>query len=483
MKAAGENKQCRKPRYGDMFEVEVERFDQRGRAVGQGISRELPQSGSWEVVMRGAVPGDRVLAEVIRRRKNQVEAHVRETLRASPSSTEPRCVHFGTCGGCSFQNLKYGAQLEYKRANLETIFAAQGLLSEVQVEPVTACAVPWNYRNKMEFTVSNRRWLEEAELEDGNSKLAVGLHVPGRFDKVLDVTTCEIQDESANRILTSARRLALEQEIVPWDVRAHTGLLRHVVLRVAQSTGEIMVNLVTSEDARETVDQYAQALIAAHPEIATLVQNVNTRPADIAVGEWEHVLHGPGVIREEIDGLSFLISAASFFQTNSRQAEVLFRMVREEAACTEEDHVFDVYCGTGSITLNLARDAASVVGFEMVEEAVVDARRNAESNDISNVSFVAGDVSATIGVHLENHPAPSLIVVDPPRAGVHPRVLRILAEIKARRLIYVSCNPESAAVDLAGLAMYGYRVTRIQPVDLFPHTPHVETVLTLELAQ
>ena len=477
------NQPRRKPRHGDLFEVEVESFDGKGRARGIGTSRELPESGPWRAILRGAAPGERVLAQVIRRRRSEVECRLLETLRPAPHAVEPRCAYFGTCGGCSFQHVSYEAQNEHKREAVEGILAKRDLLSGVEVESAAACAEPWNYRNKMEFTFSNRRWIEESEPESADSSFALGLHVPARYDKVIDIARCEIQSELANRILTSARRMALEQGLVPWDVRAHTGLLRHIVLRVAESTSEIMVNLVTSEDATELVARYSQALLSEHPEITTLVQNVNTRPAAIAVGEWEHVLHGPGVIREEIDGLSFLISAASFFQTNSRQAEELFRIVRKEAACSVEDHVFDVYCGTGSIALNLARDAGSVVGFELVEEAVVDARRNAELNSIANVSFVGGDVSATIEAHLQTHPKPSLIVVDPPRAGIHQRVLRHLAEVKARRIIYVSCNPESGAVDASGLAMYGYRVTRVQPVDLFPHTPHVETVLTLELSE
>ncbi len=472
---------CRKPRYGDLLEVEVESIDQRGRAVGVGISRELPESGEWRVLLRNAIPGERVLAQVIRRRRDKVEARVSESLRASPDAVASRCAHFGVCGGCSFQNLDYEAQREFKRGNVARIFASRDLLEHCEVEPTVGCAKPWNYRNKMEFTFSNRRWIEEHEPEGVESSFALGLHVPGRYDKVLDITACEIQAPSANAILSSLRRIAREQEIEPWDVHAHVGILRHAVLRVAESTSEIMLNLVTSADAREIVDECAKVLLEAHPEITTLVQNVNTKPASIAVGEWEHVLHGPGVIREEIDGLSFLISAASFFQTNSRQAAVLFRIVREEAACRDTDHVFDVYCGTGSLSLNLARDAGSVVGFELVEEAVVDARRNAESNGLTNATFVAGDVIGTIENHLETHPAPDLIVVDPPRAGVHPRVLMHLAKVGARRMIYVSCNPESASVDIAGLLLAGYRVTRVQPVDLFPHTPHVETVITLEL--
>ena len=473
----------RKPRRGDRLEVEIESLDGKGRCVGTGMSLDVPESGSWVVSLRGGVPGERVRADVIRRRGNRVEARITETLRVSPQAVEPRCAHFGTCGGCSFQNLDYARQGEFQRASVEKLFAAQGLLEHARVEPVVLCREPWNYRNKMEFTYGNRRWVEADEPEGVSADFALGLHVPGRWDKVLHVESCAIQSETANAILTSLRELALEQGLEPWDVRNHTGLLRHAVLRVADSTGESMLNLVTSEEAREAIDGYVGALLQRHPELTTVVQNINSRAASVAIGEREIVLHGSGVIREEIDGLSFLISAASFFQTNSRQAAELFRIVREEAACEADDHVFDVYCGTGSLTLNLARDARHVVGFEVVEEAVVDARRNAESNGLANVEFIAGDVITTIAEHLEDGKSPDRIVVDPPRAGIHPKVLERLASLGTRRFVYVSCNPASAARDVQVLCESGYRLTRVRPVDLFPHTPHIETVLTLDLVE
>lgn len=470
----------RKPRRGDRFEVEIESIDLKGRSVGTGVSLELPETGSWPTSLRGGIPGERIAGEVIRRRGNRVEVRPLETLRESQHAREPRCAHFGVCGGCSFQSLAYEEQLEFLRAGVERILVARELLEHATVEPVVPCAEPWNYRNKMEFTFGNRRWVEQHEPEGAPADFALGLHVPGRWDKVLHIGACEIQSPRANAILTTLRELAQEQKLEPWDVRAHVGLLRHAVLRVAESTGEIMLNLVTSEEARERIDPYIEAVLARHPAITTIVQNINSRAASTAIGEREIVLHGPGVIREELDGLSFLISAASFFQTNSRQAVELFRIVREEANCQPDDHVFDVYCGTGSLTLNLSRDVRSIVGFELVEEAVVDARRNAELNGVQNAKFIAGDVIATIESHLSAGEAPQRIVVDPPRAGIHPKVLSTLAAVGADRIVYVSCNPKSAATDVHGFKMAGYRLTRVRPVDLFPHTPHIETVLTLD---
>lgn len=475
----------RKPRRGDVLDVEIERVDERGRSIGRGYGKLEgdggPMSGPWTVHVRCAVPGERVTAQVLRRRGDRVEARVLESLRRSPRATDPRCPHFGTCGGCSFQGLRYEAQLNEKRDMVVRALHATGL-GGTEVRDVLPCRNPWNYRNKMEFTFSNQRWIEDSEPDGVDSSFALGLHIPGRFDKVLDVGGCPIQSAAADRILATARGLARELGLAPWDVRHHEGLLRHLVLRVARATSEIMVNLVTSELAEERIDGYARALLERHPEITTFVQNVNTRTGATAIGEFERVLHGPGTIREVVCGLTYVISAGSFFQTNSRQAEVLFELVREQAACTREDLVFDVYCGTGSLSLCLAREAARVVGFELVDSAVEDARRNARANGIDNVEFVAGDVLETLARSSEERGRPDVLVVDPPRAGIHPKVSPFLAERGARRIVYVSCNPRSAAADLPVFVANGYRLVSARPVDLFPHTPHVETVFTLDRA-
>ena len=479
----------RKPRRGDLLDVEIDRLDARGRAVGRGYGQfdtasagsdgDIPFSGPWETIVRFAVPGDRVTAQVLRRRGDRCEARVVEHMRKSPRAVEPRCAHFGTCGGCSFQDLQYEAQLVELRRNVSLALGKLARADGAEIEPVIGCELPWNYRNKMEFTFCNKRWIESDEPEGVDSNFALGLHIPGRFDKVLNVESCSIQDERADAILRSASEIARRLELEPWDPRAHTGLLRHLVLRTAPTTGEIMVNLVTSCDAESEVGDFTAALLKAHPEITTLVQNVNTRSGGTAIGEWERTIFGSGTIREVIGGMTYLISAGSFFQTNSRQAEILFNVVREEAACTRDDRVFDVYCGTGSLSLFLAQDAAEVIGFEYVSSAIADAKRNAEANDITNATFVEGDVIETLNEETCAAP-PDVLVVDPPRAGVHPKVVSRLARLGARRIVYVSCNAHSAAKDLEGIVAAGYRVVQVRPIDLFPHTPHVECVITLD---
>lgn len=467
----------RKPRRDDVLDVRVEGYDARGRAVGEALDEH---GRAWRVSLRGAVPGDRVRALVTKRRGARVEARVAELGEPSPRRVEARCRHFGSCGGCSFQDLEYAAQLAELGKEARAALASAGLVEGFELAPVTPAPSPWRYRNKMEFTFGAKRWIVPGEASAARADFALGLHAPGRFDKVLDVEECAIVFEEAERIVASARELALEQRLEPWDVRAHVGLLRHLVLRKGFRTGEILAHLVTREEARERVDPYAAALLARHPEITTLVQSVNTRAASIAVGEWERVLHGPGAIRERLLELELSISAGSFFQTNTLAAEALFAAVRDEAALAGDELVYDLYCGTGTIALVLASRAREVVGFEQVASAISDARANAERNGIANARFVEGDVlDALRAGALER---PDVVVVDPPRAGLHPRALPLVAELGARRIVWVSCNLRAAGPQVAELVSRGYRLLRARPFDLFPHTPHLECVLALERA-
>ena len=463
----------RKPRRGDRLEVTIERQDRKGPGIAS--------SGDHQVRVRGAVIGEQLAVEVLKRRGRRVEARAVERLAGGPHLEPARCPHFGTCGGCSFQTLAYGMQLTELHRHVREVLAAEGI--ECEVDGVEGMADPWMYRNKMDFTFANRRWVEPDEPQGVDASFALGLHVPGRFDKVMDLTSCAIHFEGADELVTSVRELARERGLEPWDVRAHRGLLRHLVLRKGIRTGEVLVDLVTSEDAEEVVDEFSAALLHRHPWITTVVQNVNTRPAAIAVGEYERVLHGPGVIHEELGGLRFAISANSFFQTNTLQAERLLEMVSEEAAVQAGDVVFDLYCGAGTLGLGLAHGGVRVFGFEVVPSAVADARANAEANGVTDAEFHEGDVLDALGMSGPELPSPDVCIVDPPRAGLHPKVVPSVAELGARRIVYVSCNVASAARDLPVLIEGGYALARVRPIDLFPHTPHVEVVFTLERRQ
>jgi 23S rRNA (uracil1939-C5)-methyltransferase len=459
---------ARKPRAGDEVLLRIEKFDDRGRARAK--------LGSVDVHVRRARPGELVKARILRRRGDRAEAYALECIEPSPQAIVARCAHFGTCGGCSLQDQRYESQLAGLQRLVVSAFDAQ-----FDVDPVVPAAELFRYRNKMEFTFSSRRWVDLAEPQGAEAGFALGLHAARFYRKVIDVRSCAIQSEPCDRILASARELARAAELAPWDVETHTGLLRHLVLRSARATGEIMVHLVTSSppDGRaDSVDAYAHAILARHPEITTFVHSINTSNASVARGEFTRAIHGEGVIRERACGITFTISADSFFQTNTAQAEVLFEMIREEAGLTGTELVYDLYCGTGAIALILASQARAVVGFEQVPSAVADARANARQNGLANVQFHAGDVQELLASCSEHRP--DVVVVDPPRAGLHPRVVPQITQLAPRRIVYVSCNPKTAATDCASLCANGYRVARIRPIDLYPHTPHVECVIRLE---
>jgi 23S rRNA (uracil1939-C5)-methyltransferase len=469
----------RKPRKGDRIVVTIDRLDSKGQGVG---NVDWPVYGKFPVVVRHAPPGSTLLVEVVRRRSSKVEARRIEWLDKGPEFLEPICKHFGTCGGCAFQNLKYERQLlELQRLVTDTLNNTQ-VLGDVQVEPVIGMEDPRWYRNKMDFTFGNRRWLEEGEEEGLDQDFAIGMHVPFRHDKVMDVKECFIAFPEAQHILNSARRLALEMELQPWNLREHEGLLRYLVVRKGYHSGEILAYLVTSAEAADEIDPYAQALVEAHPEITTLVQGINKLPAGVAIGHEERTLHGPGTIHESLGGVTFELSPRSFFQTNTLQAERLVEVVREEVGSDGHKVVYDLYCGTGLLGLAVTPENGELIGFEREASSVVDARANAQRLGMGHATFVEGDVLERLAEGIEGRAKPDVVIVDPPRVGLHPKVLPGIAALAAPKLVYVSCSVKNAARDIVELQARGYRLDRVRPLDLFPHTPHVEVVLTMSLA-
>lgn len=467
---------ARRPRPGEHVEVDVIGFDRRGRAVGR--------AGDERVVLRGGLPGERVEARVRRKRKGRLEAQRLTVLRPSPDAVEPRCAHVGSCGGCSTQGLAYEAQLRHKREAVRAVLREHDL--DVAVEAVIGAAEPFGYRNKMDFTFGSRRWVETHEPDDVERDFALGLHVPGVFDKVLDVETCHLQFEEGNAILASVRALARASGAPAWDTRAHQGLWRHLVLRKAFTSGEVLVDLVVSRDD-PVAEELLTELVRRHREITTAVLSVTTRLASVAVAETRRVVHGPGTLTEELGGVTFRVSPGAFFQTNTPQAERLVELVRAAARPGPDDAVWDLCCGAGTFALPLARAAGTVLGFELSAEAIADARANARANGIENVEFEVGDMADLLRPEdpaaegsSPARPAPTIAIVDPPRAGLHPKAFAGLVRARPQRIVWVSCNLAAAAADLARLVAEGWTLVRVQPVDLFPHTPHVETVVTLE---
>lgn len=435
------------------------------------------------VFIEGCVPGDTVRASVLRTRRRHAEARALEILEPSPMRTEPRCRHFGTCGGCKWQNLRYAEQLRWKRQHVVDAFERIAGLHDVPVRETIGCAEELFYRNKMEFSFGAQRWLTDAEIAGGGElrrDFAVGLHVPGRFDKVLDVDECFLQSDASNRLLNATRAFALEHGVAPYNTHTHEGLLRNLVVRTSRASGEMMAILVTSDDADEVIEAYAAMVRTAIPDVTTLVQGINRKRAQIAFCEETRTMYGPGTITETVAGNAFTISPFSFFQTNSLQAETLYAEALAAAELTGSERTWDLYCGAGTITLAAARRSAEALGVELNAGAVADAGANAARNGIDNVRFIAGDLKGIITNRAETigGEAPDVVITDPPRAGMHEDVVRALLELAPQRISYVSCNPTTQARDCAILAEK-YAVEYVQPVDMFPQTFHIETVARL----
>lgn len=436
------------------------------------------------IFLSGCIPGDNVRATVRKKKKAYAEARVQEILSPGPDRVDPPCVYFGDCGGCKWQNLAYEAQLYWKRQHVLDSFQRIGGFENVEIRETIGCEVPYWYRNKMEFSFGASRWLTEKEIatgEDFRKDFALGLHAPGRFDKVLDVRECLLQSPFSNRILNATRDFALERDLPPYSTLGHTGLLRNLVVRTSRATGEIMVALITSDDSAAVANEYVPFLLARVPEVTTIIHGINRKKAQIAFSEEVHVLHGSGTITERIAGNDFTISPFSFFQTNSGQAERLYEEALNAAQLTGDQTAWDLYCGTGTITLAAAARAGLALGVELNEGAVADARINAERNGVENAVFIAGDLKDVIRdleAGNENIHRPDVVIVDPPRAGMHEDVVRALLRLAPERISYVSCNPTTQARDCALLAER-YRVEYVQPVDMFPQTYHIETVARL----
>jgi 23S rRNA (uracil1939-C5)-methyltransferase len=343
-------------------------------------------------------------------------------------------------------------------------------------------AATYLYRNKMEFSFSSQRWLTKNEIESGQTfdkSFALGLHAPRQFAKIIDLEECHLQSMESREIVNRVRALARQSEWAPWDTRGHTGLLRHLVIREGKRTGDRMVNLVTSRRDSSVVERMAELLRSSELAVSTFVNTINDTPAQTALGSATYVVFGSGKIKERLGDFEFDIGPQSFFQTNTDQAERLYEVVRDAAGLRPSDVVYDLYCGTGTISLYLSPYVRKVIGVEVVADAIEDARANARQNLGDNCSFIAGDVGKLVDPgFLEKHGVPDVLIVDPPRAGLHPRVVEQIASLRAARFVYVSCNPQTQARDLSALSGT-YRIDAIQPVDMFPHTEHIESVARL----
>ena len=473
---------------------------------GQGVARA---DGELVVFVDGGYPGERVRARITKRTRSWAEARLVAVETPSPDRREPRCRHFANpCGGCRSQDFAYPAQVAAKTRQVRETLARLGGLPDVPVADCVPAPDEWRYRNKMEFSFHPGPGSPGSDSGEGG--LLLGLHVRGSFDAVFDLGHCEIASELTNRIVHATRDFARAAGWAAYHPRLHTGLVRFLTVRHLPTTGQAAVHLVAAHDDVPRAAEWAESIGGLDPAVRSVALSVNEARSNIAFGTRTRVLWGEASVEERLTGLSFEASPNAFLQTNSRQAEALYQAALEEAALTGSERVLDVYCGAGTISLALARAGArEVVGIESVESAVEDARRNAARNGVTNARFAWGDARAVLRAWArarEGRPAaspeaarakdarapldpaayvpfePDVVVVDPPRAGLHPRVVERVAELGPSRVVYVSCNPGTLARDLAHFARSGYATTRVRPFDMFPHTPHIECVARLERA-
>lgn len=428
-------------------------------------------------------PGDVVDVKIDRKKHSYAEGHIEAFVKPSSLRVEPVCGHFGVCGGCKWQHLPYDYQLQCKRQQVIDAMTRIAKVDIPEVAPTLGSSQIWAYRNKMEYTFSNKMWLTFDQLRSGeefDERRAAGFHIPGAFDKVLDIECCHLQDDFGNRLRNFVKQYGKDHDLSFYDLKQNSGLLRTLMIRIA-STGQIMAVMVFGTDDRHAIESVMSAIAEKFPEITSLLYVVNTKVNDTIADQEILVYRGAPYIEEEMEGLRFRIGAKSFYQTNSKQAYELYKVARYFADLNGDELVYDLYTGTGTIANFVARRCRRVVGIEYVEDAIVDARLNSEVNGIDNTLFFAGDMKDVLtDEFIAEHGRPDVMIVDPPRAGMHGDVVKVIMNASPRTIVYVSCNPATQARDLA-LLDSKYRIVAIRPVDMFPHTHHVENVVKLVL--
>ncbi|MFM7671402.1 MAG: 23S rRNA (uracil(1939)-C(5))-methyltransferase RlmD [Bacteroidota bacterium] len=438
------------------------------------------------IFIEHAVPGDVVDLRLTKNKKDWAEGFPIRYKSYSSDRTQPFCEHFGTCGGCQWQMLPYEKQLQYKQQQVVDVLTRIGRIELPEIQPIRGASQQRYYRNKIEYTFGTREFVPKekmSELPEGTASTgAAGFHARGFFDKVVRIDACHLQAEPTNRIRNFISILAKENSWSFYDVRAHVGFLRNLQIRLCRS-GELMVNVIVGENDPDKIETLVQAVSEAFPEITTLLYTVNLKWNDSLFDLQPVVYKGPGYVVETLEEFSFKIGPTSFFQTNTEQAEELYRITRDFAQFSGNEIVYDLYCGTGSIGIFCSKHAKKIIGVELVEAAIDDARINAERNALTHTSFFAGDVIAICDdAFFDQHGRPDVIITDPPRAGMHDKLVQKILDMEAPLVVYVSCNPATQARDLQRLTEK-YTVTRIQPVDLFPHTLHIENVVQLRLTR
>ncbi len=434
------------------------------------------------VFTTNAVPGDVVNIQITKKREKYMEGRVVELVRPSPDRIEAFCEHFDLCGGCKWQFLPYEKQLFYKQKQVVDQLTRIGRVEIPKLHPIKGSEKTTFYRNKLEFTFSNKRWLSDEEIRSGREIVdqdVLGFHIPGMFDKVMDIRKCWLQPEPSNEIRNAVRAYALENRLPFFDLRNRSGLLRTITVR-STTAGELMVIVVFYDDDKQTIEGLLQFLADSFPEITSLLYVINEKGNDTITDQEVLRFKGKNHLVEEMEGLKFIVGAKSFYQTNSKQAYELYKIAREMAGLSGNEVVYDLYTGTGTIANFISRSARKVIGIEYVPEAIEDAKLNSANNGIENTLFYAGDMKDILtDQFIAENGRPDVIITDPPRAGMDERVIQVILSASPDRIVYVSCNPATQARDLQ-LMQLQYKVMEVHPVDMFPHTHHVENVVMLK---
>jgi 23S rRNA (uracil1939-C5)-methyltransferase len=483
---------------GELIQLQIEKYAFEGKGIARiNFARPGKEESStseeknFVVFVSGAYPGDEVKARILKVKSSYAEAKAEELINPSDLRTKAECKYFGTCGGCKQQDLNYDAQLRFKKQQVEEIFKQLGGFEGLNVEEIIPSPNTFYYRNKMEFSFSSRRWLTKSELSEQFSdneeniqkkNFALGLHIPRIYDKVLAIEECFLQSALSSKIVNLTREFFIKKNIPPYSTNTHSGYLRNLVIRQSAKTSDLMVNLVTSREDEKLMKEYTALITNSIPEITTVVNNINTRKAAIAVGEYEIVFYGSGSIIDWIGKYKFKISANSFFQTNTLQAENLYQTALDFASFKGDEIVYDLYSGAGTIAAFVSEHANKILAFESSDPAINDARENLKLNEIKNIELIKADLYESFlpVVRTKNLAAPDVIIIDPPRSGMHPVTVNDVIKLNPDKIVYVSCNPATQVRDIKILTEAGYELKKIRPVDMFPHTYHIESVALLQ---
>ena len=472
----------------DKIEVEITGYAFEGKGIAK-IDFDKPESNEqgqkkFVVFVNGSYPGDKVVAEIRKVKNSYAEANAVDIIQPSKERTDADCKYFGTCGGCKAQDLKYDSQIKYKHEQVRDIFERLGGLTDFEMLPIIPSERIFHYRNKMEFSFA-KRWLTEKEIgkdiEIKDKEFALGLHIPRIYDKVINLESCSICSDEFSQIMNFTRDFFKQSGETIYSTITHTGYLRNLVIKRSHHTNDLMVNLVTHEYKEDLIKKYADELLKLVPSVTTIINNINIKKAQIALGDFEHVIHGDGNIYDTIGGYKFRISANSFFQTNTLQAEKLYKTALDFAELNGNEIVYDLYSGAGTIAIYVSGNANKVYAFETVEPAIEDAKINSELNNINNVFFTQADLNKSLLpiINRNKLPHPDIVITDPPRGGMNPKTVQDILDLQPQKIVYVSCNPTTQVRDIKLLKEGGYKLVKIRPVDMFPHTYHIENVALL----